>query len=355
MRRGTAGATLAVVLALGSVLSPASASSAQWPQRFFGVVPQTPLEAADLDRIGRFGLGLRVVVSWSQVEPEEGVYDFSETDRVIGGAARRGIAVLPQVGGIPPWLSADPAAAPLGTRASGAWRDFLRQLIGRYGPGGDLWKTEDGARPIRRWQIWNEPNFPLYWRHPSPTSYAKLLHASAVAIRGADSGAVIVAAAVAPITHTMRPWEFLRRLYRVPGAKRDFDVAALHPYAASWAGVEDLIRRVRRAMASAGDGRTPLLLTELGAASGASEPTAADLGPLGQARFLDTSFSRLYSNRRRWRIGGVYWYAWKDSTFVDDHCSFCEHAGLFDSEGRAKPSWFALTRVLARFEAGGFR
>ncbi len=353
MRRGTAGAVLAVALVSAAALLPASASAARQGS-FFGVVPQAPLGNGDLARIASSGLALRLVVPWSQVEPADGVFDFSETDRVIGGAARRGIAVLPQVGGIPPWLSADPAAAPLAPRASAAWSDFLRQLVRRYGPGGEPWNAEAGSVPVRRWQIWNEPNFPLYWRRPSPASYAKLLHASAAAIRGVDPGATIVAAAVAPITRTMRPWEYLRRLYRVPGVKHDFDVAALHPYAASWPGVAGLVKRVRRVMATAGDRRKPLLLTEIGVASG-GEQTAANPGPLGQARFLDTTFSRLYANRHRWRIGGVYWYAWKDGTFVDDHCSFCEYAGLFDGEGRAKPSWFALKGVLARFAPGGFR
>lgn len=350
MRRATAAGVLVAALALS--LAPASPAPAS--QSFFGVVPQAPLEAGDVARIDRAGLALRVVVPWSEVEPEPGVFDFSTTDRVVGAAALRGVRVLPQVGGaMPSWLTADPARAPVGKRALGAWKVFLRRLVARYGPGGMV--QAQGGRPVRRWQIWNEPNLRLYWKHPAPAAYAKLLQASATAIRGADPGAVIVAAAVAPIEHSMRPWEFLRRLYRVPGIKRYFDVAALHPYSASWWGVVYLVRRIRRVMGEAGDGRTPLLLTELGVASDSTRPTAANLGPLGQARFLETSFSGLYANRGRWRIGGVYWYAWKDSSYADEHCGFCQYSGLLDAAGDPKPSWKALMRVLAGVEAGTVR
>lgn len=348
MRRLGAAASVAV-LVLVAGLAAASVSRARAPEGFFGVVPQAPLESRDLGRIDRAELSLRIVVPWSQVEPQDGAFDFAETDRVIGGAVRRGIRVLVQVGGVPSWVSRDPAAAPVDASARNEWKEFLRRLVGRYGPRGELWGDEVGIRPVRRWQIWNEPNFPLYWRHPSPAAYAKLLHASAQAIKTVDPGAVIVAAAVAPIEHTMRPWEYLRRLYRVPGVKRDFDLAALHPYAASWRGIVLLVRRTRRVMAEAGDGRTRLLLTELGVASDATEPTAANLGPIGQARFLESSFGGLYSHRRAWRVGGVYWYSWKDGTYADDHCSFCQYSGLLDGAGDPKPAWTAMKRVLARF------
>jgi len=353
MRRRAARSAVAVVALLALTLPP-TASSAVGGNGFFGVVPQTPLGAGDLARIDRAGLALRVVVPWFEVEPEPGVFDFTGTDRVVGEAARRGIRVLPQVGGsMPSWLAADPARPPTGGRALRAWGIFLRQLVLRYGPGGTL--AAQGGLPVRRWQIWNEPNMPLYWKHPAPVAYAKLLHISAAAIRGADPRATIVAAAVAPIEHTIRPWEFLRRLYRVPGVKRDFDVAALHPYAVSWEGIEALVRLTRRVMAEAGDRRTPLLLTELGVASDATEPTAANRGPLGQARFLQASFSRLYANRYRWRIGGVYWYSWKDGAYADDRCGFCQYSGLLDESGDPKPAWWALKRVLARFGSGAVR
>jgi hypothetical protein len=343
---------MAMAVAMVLLTAPV-ASAARAPAGFFGVVPQASLASPDFARLGDLGLSLRLPVAWYRVEPEPGVFDFGALDREIGEAARRGIRVLPQVGGTPSWLAASPARAPLGRDGLAAWRSFLRRLVLRYGPGGELWVGGGGALPVRRWQIWNEPNFPLYWRHPSPRGYAKLLHASAAAIRGADPDAVIVAAGVAPIERAMLPWEFLRRLYRVPGAKRDFDVAALHPYSASWRGVEAEVRKTRQVMARAGEGREPLLVTEIGVASDAKSPTGFDLGPEGQARFLRQAFARLAAERRRWHIGGVYWFTWEDGTAPDSSCSFCEYAGLFDVDEKPKPAWWALRQIVPRLTPVG--
>lgn len=336
--------------------APAAATPLRVPAGFVGVVPQAPLRAADLERIGRLGLDVRLPVFWYDVERRPGEYDFEALDRVIGAAADRGIRVLPQLGGSPGWATPDPARPPLGRSAIAAWRGFLRAMVERYGPDGDFWQGRGRRVPVRRWQVWNEPNFWVFWRpRPTPRGYARLLHASAAAIRGADPGARIVAAAVAPIERALKPWEFMRRMYRVPGFRDDFDVAALHPYSPSLRGVEYQVRRFRRVMARAGDGRKPLLLTELGVASDGVPPTAFDRGPLGQARFLERTFERLLERRRRWRIAGAYWFTWRDAGGLDPSCSFCQHAGLLDVRGEPKPAWWALRRVVSRGTARAVR
>lgn len=336
------GAT-AVLIALAS---PALAS-ARVPAGFFGIVPQAPLAASDLEQIGDAGLSLRLPVTWYGVEPERGKFDFAELDRVIGEAAADGIRVMPQLGGTPPWLASSPARPPLGEVGIAAWKGFVHKLVARYGSGGSFWRGRAQARPVRRWQIWNEPNFRIFWQpRPSPKGYARLLHASATTIRAVDPKALIVAAAVAPIERAIWPWEFLRRLYAVPGARQDFDVAALHPYSPSVYGLAYQVREVRRVMAEAGDARTPLVLSEVGVASGGEVPNPMDRGLAGQARFLEDALVRLVEQRRNWRIAGVYWFAWKDGTAPDPNCIFCEYAGLFDAAGDPKPAWWAFRRTI---------
>lgn len=344
----------AIVVTAVALVLPASAA-ARVPAGFFGIVPQAPLSSTDLDRIGDAGLSLRLPVAWYLVEPKAGVYDFAELDRVIGAAAERGIPVMPQIGGTPPWVAASPATPPLRRGGLGAWRQFVHRLVARYGHGGSFWRGRADRAPVRRWQIWNEPNFNIYWRPASPAAYARLLHASAATIRAADPGALIVAAAVAPIENAMRPWTFLERLYRIPGFRHDLDFAALHPYASTIVGVEYEVRRARRAMARAGAGHTPLLLTEVGVASGGQRRSPFNRGRRGQARFLEGTFKRLVAERRRWRIGGVYWFTWQDGTADDPTCIFCEYAGLFDADGQPKPAWGALRRSLAAAGAGHVR
>lgn len=347
MRCGARAGALALALACALAL-PSGVAAARLPAGFAGVVPQGPLSPGDFDRIGGLGLGLRLGVSWRAVEEEPGAYDFSALDAEVGAAADRGITVLPVVYGTPAWLRPDPFRPPLGRAGLAAWRGFLRELVRRYGRGGEFWQGRGRRVPLRRWQLWNEPNFPIFWRPgPSPAAYAKLLHAGAAAIRGVDPRAQIVAAGLAPIERQPPPWQFLRRLYRVPGFRADADLIALHPYSARFAVLAERVGRMRAVMAAAGDARKSLLITEIGAASSSSRPDVMDLGLLGQASYLEQSMLGL-ARFRRWRIGAVYWYAWQDKLGDDPTCQFCPYVGLLDADGAPKPAWWALRRLVVR-------
>lgn len=343
VRRGLAALGLVVLLV---AVSPAIARPL--PREFLGVVPQEPLAAADFGRMRGVVGTLRVPVHWPQIEPRRGEMDFSGLDRTVSEAAAAGVRVLPFVYGTPGWLTGDPARPPLSGIARAAWTQLLRTLVQRYGPGGDLW---EGGRPmpIRRWQIWNEPNFVLFWRpRPAPRRYADLLRISASAIRSIDSGARIVAAGLAPVEGGMLPWRFLRELYAAPGVRRAADLIAVHPYSSSLGGMAYQIRRARQVMARAGDARKPLLISELGIASDSLLPTGFNWGMRGQASFLRRAYGLLLRHRQRWRIAGVDWYAWRDMPTSDPHCVFCQHAGLLDGGGEPKPAWWAFRRIATR-------
>ena len=327
------------------------------PREFFGIVPQGKLAQPDYDRMRGVVRTLRIPIFWYQAEPRPGEYRFAELDEAITGAAQAGIRVLPFVYGSPSWVSRDSAVPPLGSPAAQhAWSGFLRQLVRRYGPHGDIWEGRESKLPIRRWQIWNEPNFLLFWRpRPSPRDYARLLRASARAIRDEDPRATIVTAGIAPVEAGMRPWNFLRRMYEVPGVRGDFDVVGLHPYApyVHWVGQQ--VELVRQVMAEAGDGGTPLLLTELGVASGGRYPNAFDKGPGGQATYVRRALRLLIAKRRAWHLAGVDWFTWQDGSAPDPHCVFCEYGGLLDATGAPKPAWWVFRRAVIGARASAVR
>jgi polysaccharide biosynthesis protein PslG len=343
-------ACVAVAAVFFAGVAPAAAAperQAPPPADFFGVVPQAPLAANDLASMEGVVGTLRIPVYWSECEPAPGEYDFTALDRQVGAAAAHGIRLQPFVFGTPAWLAAEPARPPLGPRARGAWVAFLRVLVHRYGTGGGFWHGRLQRRPIRLWQVWNEPNFVLFWRPwPNPSAYARLLRISAATIRRADRRARVVLAGVAPVGAGIGVGAFLRKLFRVAGVRRDFDVAAIHPYSATLRGVEYRLRAARRALAGAGLGRRPLLVTEVGVASWGDYPSAFVRGRDGQAEFLRATYARLLQMRRRWRIAGVDWFTWRDTSRLDSHCAFCQGAGLLDRAGRPKPAWWALRRLV---------
>ena len=317
------------------------------PAGFFGIVPQAMPSEGDFARMQGSVETLRMPIFWFECEPRRGEFYFAGVDQEIGAAAERGIRVLPFVYGTPSWLGRQ-ERPPLGGDALVRWKGFLRALVARYGPRGSFWDGRAHREPIRRWQIWNEPNFRLYWAPKiEPGGYAKLLHASATTIRKADPAAKIVLAGVAPVGSGMKTWVFMRRLLRVPGVRRDFDFAAVHPYSATIPELDYQLEKVRAAMVAGGAGRKPLLVTEFGVASHGAYPSAFVEGEQGQARFLQAAYGRLLAMRHRWRIAGAFWYAWQDEAQADPHCGFCQGAGLLRLDGTAKPAWFAYQRLAA--------
>lgn len=343
------------MLAVAALLAlAASAPAAALPRGFLGVVPQGPLAERDWARMQGVVETVRSTFDWGQIEPAPGVWDFAGTDAVVRQAARSGIRVMPLLYGVPDWIAGDSARPPSGERQRARWARFVRRVVDRYGPAGDHWSQRPADLAIRRWQVWNEPNFKLFWQpRPEPRRYVGLLKLTARAIRSRDPGATIVAAGVAPVRGGMSPRDFLREMYSVPGASRAFDFAALHPYSFTIAQLRYQVEEFRAVMGAAGDGAKPLLVSEIGVASAAALPTPFDLGPRGQARFLRLGLGLLVSERRRWRIAGVDWFSWRDGARDDPYCAFCQHSGLIGRRGKPKPAWHSFRRLVLRERQSG--
>ena len=369
MGRGTR--ALAVAVALVAALALATRAEAL-PAKFWGVDPQGVLEPAIYKRLKRGGVeSLRIPMAWSAVQPSSGgTFDWSLTDQVIGQAAETGIDVLPVLSGTPEWAvpyapvpgtagsSVAPSRLPVSGAARAGWNDFVTAAVARYGPSGSFWAENPllTKRPIRSWQVGNEPNFKYFVTRPNPAEYGKLVKISSAAIKSGDPGGRVVLAGLfarpkegAGKWKKVRPRrayfakEFLQIMYRTtPGVKGEFNGVALHPYSYYyWELTPEMeeIQAVLRANHDAGKG---VWITELGWSS--SPPTRNDLfakGPGGQAKQLKGAFSLLRNNQRKWKIQSVYWFS------VDDlagACNFCDGSGLFGSGFVPKPAWRAYTR-----------
>jgi hypothetical protein len=340
---------LLLTLLTAALLAPAAPAAAATPASFFGVMADGPLLApgVDLDREARLmrstGVStVRVAFYWRSLEPRPGEYDWAETDRIVTAMARAGIGVLPVVVRAPAWAAAgDDREGAVPDNA--AYARFCAALVARYGPTG----SANAGRPIRAWQIWNEPDIPRYWvGKPWPSTYVPLLRAARNAIKAADPGAQIVSAGL-----TNRSWEDLGELYRA-GARGLFDAAAIHPFSRRVSNVVKIVRLARAEMRRRGDARVPLMLTEVSWSSGKGRSTfnyGWETTERGQAARVEAALRALARERTRLGIGGVWWYTWLSPPLGDDE-SF-SYAGLRRVRGGKavdKPARAAFSRAVRR-------
>jgi hypothetical protein len=345
---GVLAATLLVVATAGAAMR----------SEFFGVVQGGGLGTRDLKGLERARIHSdRFMLNWGWVQRRgEGEFNWAGTDRLIGSLASHGVRSVPVVWGNPGWVYGSPARPPLTRpRDAQAWRNFLRAAVARYGPGGTFWATRYrqlyGPKatpvPIEAWQIWNEPNLSKFFApYPSPTEYAQLLRISHTAIKGQDPNAQIVLAGM-PGYGDVTAWQFLYGLYSVPGVRRDFDAAALHPYARDIALYKKQIQRFRTVMRNHNDAGTPLWISEIAWGSAPPDRFGINKGPAGQAQLLTKAFDLILSHRSMWNVQHVFWYHWRDPRRSHANCSFCATAGLVNANRVPKPAYSAYTRFSA--------
>jgi len=232
------GLGLAGLLAIGAFLAlPSTTGSGNLPyvplavDKSLGVnTDLRRLDKAELQEIwaeiksaGVFWLRQRF--SWDAIEPEQGVYDWAASDEIIEELKQQDVSIIAVLDGSPAWARADEDidnqyAPPAETRSFG---DFAAAFAERYGDSIDYY------------QIWEEPNIAPHWgaREIDPSGYARLIREGAIRIRAADSGAVILLAALAPNVEpggaNMSELLFLDALYQQKAAEW-FDVVAAQLY-----------------------------------------------------------------------------------------------------------------------------
>ena len=180
--------------------------------------------------------------------------------------------------------------------------------------------------------------------YPDPKKYGTLLQLSHSAIKSVDPNAQIVLGGLPGYPNSgLRAWDFLRQLYsKVPGAKNDFDAAALHPYGGTIDRVRQQILQTRTAMQHAGDAATPLWISELAWGSAAKDSVGINQGPQGQARMLKNSYKMILTNRSAWNIQRLFWYHWRDPLHTMASCTFCSSAGMLRNNRSPKPALAAF-------------
>lgn len=294
------------------------------------------------DHLGYVDLEL----AWNVVEPTRGHYNFSSYDELMAGLARHHLRWLPVIETSPPFATQNVGPHRSGTIAppdSRRYADFVRLLVGRYGPRGTFWREHRSLPydPVTAWQIWSEPNLPAYWYpNPNPGAYTRLLEATWKAVEKRYPHTTLVAAGMPFISGI----KFYQQILRRRGG-RWFTVANLHDYSARVQWAELYLRLLRQALDRHGASKKPIWVTEFGWASSgpASSFTKYAKTPSCVSQLLDY----MLAHRGALELREIFYYDWRDP--LHDTVNFWgNHMGLYTAQDAPRPVERVVASAAAR-------
>ncbi len=292
--------------------------------------------AVPADLVVQAGAGwAREDIHWWRIQPTPNTWDWSFTDQAMRELIRRQVKVVGVLGHPPGWATGypydNPADISFYAPNPQQFAGFAQAVAQRYG------------RYVHHWEIWNEPDNPLFWKPaPDARAYSDMLRASAAAIRSADPQAKILIGGLNPFDTT-----FLQGIADA-GAWDSFDILAVHPYVDPETPESGNIGASLDAMRalSARYGARPFWVTEIGWASG-----PGDRDRTGRSDAQDQANYLMRSSLLLWRAGveRIFWYTLKDDQ-NNPYGLFAYGSGRADFS-QAKPAFSAfqtLSRQLAR-------
>ncbi len=307
---------------------------------------------------------IRLDVRWDVVatarpknpkDQNDPAYNWAPYDTVVDAAAKRGVRVLMTVWGTPNWAAdrrvkrsarfPDNARRP---RKAGDYGNFAYALASRYAP-----------RGVRDWEMWNEPNIPLFlrpqftkkkgkWVNVSTGTYSALAKSFYANVKKVDKGSRIAGIVTSPAGDQCpsscprsadartSPSDFLKGVNR-RGLRPPMNVVSHHPYPitkprdTNFAGASyiDLysINRFQKEVDRTYLRGKKLWLTEFGFATVKVSEYSMFVSESQQALYLQDAYRRVRPNRR---IRMFVWY------FLQDNGQW--GSGLLRQDGKPKPA-----------------
>ncbi len=188
---------------------------------------------------------VREEISWANLEPGKGVFNWGLMDAALTQAAQAGFGIIGMLLTTPGWARVSDCNSRI-TRNGGAlnywcppanpqdFADFVAAAVERYD--GDGINDAPGSPRVAAWQIWNEPNNWATWPGEAH-EYGAILAAGYAAAKAADPTALVATGGVYVFDGGTRTGgnrdglEFLGAAFTaVPAAQTSFDALAIHPY-----------------------------------------------------------------------------------------------------------------------------
>jgi hypothetical protein len=358
VRRTALALTLACALAVALAVAGCGSDGSDSGAPAAGATPKGPIVGINANTLGwgtqlgraqslisATGVGwLREELKWPTIEPRRGARHWGAYDRLLVGAAHRGLRVLVVINGIPSWARRPNGGLPTNRTAYGR---LVRDVVARYGAGGTFWRAHSELRASlapSTFELFNEPYFfPPQREELTATRYAKLAAAGIAAGRAADPAARFLIAADTSYLVPEEAERWLTWLDRAePRLLGDADGFVVHPYAPRPATALRQLDAVTSALGRHGADQ-PLWVTEIGW----STCTVSGVGCVSeatQAANLSDFFRGAVA--RASTVAAVFAYSWHDLPGPISPSE--EHFGVLRLDGSRKPAWRVLHAVATR-------
>ena len=245
-----------------SFMKPSEQTKPVQPKSNFGFNEPYTMTDEDFRWMGNYNVGwLRQPFDWHSIEPSKGVFNFFLTDFWVSEAAKNNVAVLPILMRTPAW--AGPERKGPATDLND-WSNFVKKVVDRY------------KDRIKYWEIWNEPDFGLFFQG-TPEQYLKVLEVAYGAIEEVDPEAQVLIGGVVELRKDIRDggYDFLKKVLDAGGGDY-FDVLAFHGYGYGVSYAISVAKEIREEY----NEDWPLWLTEYGVhtrGDGVSEEEQAEI------------------------------------------------------------------------------
>jgi len=330
-------ASLSFVAAAPALADAGAPEDAPSPE-FFGMQSWVSPDAEDMTVLKRAGIGMVRIVFVGHLGRKRHDTRWAPYDRLMTSAAKERIEVVPTLLGT---MHARPHR-PLTAAGRRKWGEFVTDVARRYGRGGTFWAQHGDLEPmpLTSFQVWNEPNLPAYWSPATDAAgYVRFVSQTRALLRAVDPNVTIVLGGLPDSRLGMPALDYLRKVYKQPGARTAFDVVALHPYSRYSTGVMRALNRTRLLMDRRGDTEAAIWITELGWSTDGPRSQFRTTRR-GQADRIRYTLSAMIAARERLRLERVIWFGLQDREYgTEEKPWWGPRVGLFDVQGRPKPGW----------------
>lgn len=279
------------------------------------------------------GIGwVRMDFLWTDIEPKQGEFDFSDYDRIVDTAVAEGVSILGIFDYGNTW-SSESGQWNVPPRENKPFVDYAVEVIRRY------------KDRVKYWELWNEPDSGVYWAPQDGLSrYCELLKEVYVAAKQADPDCKILNGGFS------NPGMGVSRLYE-NGCKDYFDIMNIHIFVSPFnpvglKAVTAYVRQTSKKMAQYGDENKKIWITEIGC-PGVPPDVQVSSWWMGknpserfQAGWVEGVYPALLSTPG---VEKIFWAFFRDT---QGHWgNGVDHFGLVRWDFSRKPAYFSYKKI----------